>query len=501
MTQAIQSIVIVGGGTAGWMAAAALSHFLRKRQVAIHLIESPDIGTIGVGEATLPGIRDFNLALGIDEIDFIKETQATFKLGIEFVGWKNQQSDFFHPFSNYGQSMYGADFYQVWQHLRKQNKVEELSHYCLSTMLATQGRFAQPRENPQTPLAEYNYAFHFDASLYADYLRKYAVKNGVIRHEKTVTQVTQTDTGFIAGVTFNDATSLTGDLFIDCSGTRGLLIEETLQTGFEDWSYWLPVNSAAAVQSKSAAPPTPYTKSIAMESGWRWRIPLQHRVGNGYVYCDDFISDIDAKQHLLDSLDGQALSEPRTIKFKTGRRNQFWHKNCIAVGLSSGFLEPLESTSISLIQTAISKLIMFFPDKSFNQTDIDEANRQASLEMEHIRDFILLHYKLSERTDTEFWRHIQSIKMPASLEHKINVFKRRGYIVEHEGESFKSASWISMYNGFDVMPNESQIKLDHLDMPQLEQQLKQMATLIQKGATAAPLHQEFISRHCSAPEK
>lgn len=501
MTNNIKRIIIVGGGTAGWMAAASLSQYLKHRDINIHLVESAEIGTIGVGEATLPGIKDFNDSLGIDEIDFIKKTQATFKLGIEFNDWKNLGSQFFHPFASYGAPIDDVTFYEVWQRLFKQQKAKELMHYCLPSMMAKNNKFAQPNPNTASPLARYHYAFHFDASLYAAYLRRYAEEKGVVRHEDKITQVKLLDNGFIGSVCLEKGEELAGDLFIDCSGFRGVLIEGALKTGYEDWSHWLPVNSAVAVQSESALEPTPFTKTTALEAGWQWRIPLQHRVGNGYVYCDKFISDEAATEILLSRLDGKPTIKPRVIKFTTGKRNKFWNKNCVALGLASGFLEPLESTSISLIQTGISKLLMFFPDMSFNEADINEANRLASIEMERIRDFILLHYTLSQRTDSEFWRYIKTIKLPETLTQKISIFKRRGHLIKFEGESFSDASWISMYSGFGITPEIESIKSEKLAIEELESHVQQIARVISDATTHAPPHAAFIQKFCAADNK
>lgn len=498
MNKSIKKIVIVGGGTAGWMAAAAFAKFLIPKNISIHLIESPSISTVGVGEATLPGIRDFNLALGIDELDLIKKTQATFKLGIEFSDWNTVGEQFFHPFSLYGQPMHGTDFYMLWLHLKKQGKVSDLSHFCLSSMLAKYHRFAQPRENPQTPLAEYHYAYQFDASLYADYLRDFSVALGVSLYKETVVNIKQSNEGDIECLYFESGALLEGDLFIDCTGMRGLLIEQTLKTGFDDWSHWLPVNCAVAVQSENIEEPAPFTKATALAAGWKWRIPLQHRTGNGYVYCNKFISDQQATEALLADLNGKPVSNPKVIKFTTGRRKKFWNKNCICLGLSSGFLEPLESTSISLIQTGIDKILRYFPESGINQTEVNTVNDLAKAEMEGIRDFILLHYVLSQRNDSDFWRHMNSLPIPSSLNIKIQAFKEHGELLQNKEESFKAASWISLYNGFGVLPQTQLLNLTPENNVQLEKQLQQMAQLINQGALAAPMHGEFISQHCAS---
>ncbi len=495
----IKKIVIAGGGTAGWMAAASLSQFLKHKAVSIHLVESAEIGTVGVGEATIPGIRDFNASLGIDEVDFIKKTQASFKLGIAFDDWKTIGTSFFHPFASYGAPIDGVDFYPVWQQLYKQKKAHELMHYCLPSVLADQNKFAQANINTGSPLARYHYAYHFDASLYAAYLRAYAEERGVIRHEGKIAQVNLRADGFIASLSLEKGGELEGDLFIDCSGFRALLIEGALKTGYEDWSHWLPVNSAIAVQHESSQQPTPFTRATALEAGWQWRIPLQHRVGTGYVFCDKFISDEEATQRLLSRIDGPTTTKPRVLKFTTGRRKQFWNKNCVALGLASGFLEPLESTSISLIQTGISKLLMFFPEDEFNQDDIDEANRLAAIEMERIRDFILLHYKLSQRTDSEFWRYIQTIEVPETLAKKMAVFRRRGHLIKYEGESFGDASWLSMYNGFGVLSSLEDVRIGQLDMDAAERQLNHIEKIIRDASQQVMDHKAFLDKYCPAP--
>ncbi|MDQ2077163.1 tryptophan halogenase family protein [Marinimicrobium sp. ABcell2] len=498
----IENIVIVGGGTAGWMTAAALANFLRERPVSITLIESSQIGTVGVGEATLPGIRDFNNSLGIDELDFVKKTQATFKLGIEFVDWCKLNTRFFHPFADYGLPLGGADFHHLWHKLQTLEQPHSIEEYSLPAIMAQLGRFAQPNPNPPTPLARYNYAFHFDAGLYAQYLSNWATERGVLKQDGVIEQVSlEPDTGFIQSVTLDNGESFTADLFVDCSGFRGLLIEEALQTGYETWTHWLPCDRALAVPSESGAePPAPFTRSTAREAGWQWRIPLQHRTGNGYVYCSDLISEDEACQTLLSHLPGKALNDPKPLRFTTGMRKKFWHKNCVAIGLASGFLEPLESTSISLIQTAISRLLYFFPDQSFNPACIEEANRQSRNEYERIRDFIILHYKGTQRDDTPLWRLTRDMSVPDTLAHKVALFKDRGYLVSYEGESFEEASWVTMYHGFGILPQHYDPRADWIDEAQLKQQLAQMRTAIRAAAEQAPTHQEFIRRHCSADD-
>lgn len=495
----LDKIIIVGGGTAGWMAAASLAHFLKDSATEVELIESSDIGTVGVGEATLPGIRDFNIALGIDEVDFIKKTQATFKLGIEFVDWYRKGAAFFHPFSGYGINMNGVGFHHYVTRTRRMGEAIDMADYSLSTVMSRLNKFAQPKPSPPTPLAEFNYAFHLDAVLYARYLRDYAIKRGVRRYDDKVVNVKlKPENGFIESLVLEGGKEIHGDFFIDCSGFQGLLIEQALKTGYEDWRHWLPCDSAAAVQSESSAPPTPYTRATTREAGWQWRIPLQHRMGNGYVYCSQFISDAEAENVLLDNLEGNPISKPRLLKFVTGRRKQFWNKNCAALGLAGGFMEPLESTSISLIQAGISNIQLFFPDKSFNPDDIKEANRRSQLEFERIRDFLILHYKSTQRDDSPLWNYCRNMNIPETLEHKINVFKRRGHLIKHEMESFEDSSWLSMYNGFNIVPELYDSRADRISAEDLRQGLMQMKNSVRKAAEHAPTHAEFIARHCAA---
>lgn len=494
------NIVIVGGGTAGWMAAAALSNHVKNTGIAITLIESSDIGSVGVGEATLPGLRDFNTALGIDEIEFIRATQATYKLGIEFNDWQKPGTQFFHPFADYGAPLGGLDFYHCWVRSQREGNASQLSDYCFSLQLAKHGRFAQPHPTPPSPLAHYHYAFHFDAVLYAEFLRHYAENLGVIPKDAKIVGINQnTHSGYIESVILDDGQIVTGDFFIDCSGFKGVLIEQTLKTGYEDWSHWLPCNSAIAVQSKSTLAPTPYTKTTAKSAGWQWRIPLQQRVGNGYVYCSDYISDAAAQDELLRSIDGKPTTSPKQLRFVTGRRKKFWNKNCVALGLSSGFMEPLESTSIALIQTGISRLLQFFPWDGLNESEINEANRMSQREFERIRDFLILHYKANKRTDEKFWDYCRTMPIPETLEHKISLFESRGHLINYELESFQDSSWLTMYNGFGITPKIYDHRTNSLPASDLLKHLDDMKKSIAQAAQQAATHEEFIARHCAAP--
>ncbi len=495
----VNRIVIVGGGTAGWMAAASLAHYFAERDASITLVESEQIGTVGVGEATIPGIRAFNAALGIDEIDFIQKTNASFKLGIEFNNWRELGTRFFHPFADYGMPLKGVEFQHYVARLRAAGETVDIADYSFAIALAQRGNFAQPHENPPTPLADFAYAYHFDAGLYANYLRRYAEQKGVRRMEGKITHTRLNETsGFIESVELDNGTAIEGQLFIDCSGFRGLLIEQALHTGYEDWRQWLPCDRAVAVQSELAGDPTPYTRTTAHEAGWQWRIPLQHRIGNGYVYASQFTTDEIAEQTLLRHLDGEPIKIPRRFEFVSGMRKQIWHKNCFALGLASGFLEPLESTSISLIQTGLTKLLQFFPDSRFDEHDRNEVNRLHRHEMERIRDFLILHYKATSRTDSAFWRHCQAMTVPDSLAHKMAIYANRGHVVMYEPEAFEKESWITMYEGFNKLAQGYDIRADAMPLNELKQQLAAMRQAIAQAAASAVSHGEFIRRHCRA---
>jgi tryptophan halogenase len=497
----LQHVVIVGGGTAGWMTAAALAHFFRGTpDRRITLIESTDIGTVGVGEATLPTIRAFNASLGIDEIDFIRKTQATFKLGIEFVDWHRKGERFFHPFAPYGMKMQGASFHHAWLRMRAAGEGASIGEYSLPSAMAAGNRFAQPAAQPSAPFANFAYAYHFDATLYARYLREYALAlPGVRRLDACVIDVRlRPRDGFIESLLLDSGEVVNGDLFIDASGFRGVLIEQALTTGYEDWTHWLPCDRAVAMPCALSGEPAPYTRAIAREAGWQWRIPLQHREGNGYVYCSRFIDDDAAVAALRGALPGAALAEPNLLRFKTGRRRKFWNRNCVAIGLSSGFIEPLESTSIALIQSGIAKLLTFFPGHRFSVTETDEANRVMREEYERIRDFLILHYKANDRGDTALWRECRAMPIPGTLERKIDLFRSRGHVVTYAGESFEEASWVTMYAGFNLLPEQHDARVDRTEIGTMARDLAMIRAAIRAAAEMAPRHAEFIARHCAA---
>ncbi|HSC68293.1 MAG TPA: tryptophan halogenase family protein [Cellvibrio sp.] len=487
--QPVKKILVVGGGTAGWMTAAYLAHWLEKVDIQVTLIESELIGTVGVGEATVPGIHQFIRDLEIKESEFIRATNATFKLGIEFENWAGLGKDFFHPFAGYGVPIEDRPFYQTWWAAKTQGYTEGLEKFCLCTQLAKAGKFASPSLDEKSRLAWYNYAYHFDASLFAKFLRGYAEKRRVTRIEGKINQVKLDEsTGFIQSVTLESGQMVDADLFVDCTGMPALLIGKTLGVGYEDWSQWLLCDSALAVQTTSVVEPDPFTRSSARSAGWQWHIPLQHRVGNGYVYSSRFISHDQARAELLENLRGERVTEPKLIRFTTGMRSDFWHKNCVAIGLSSGFLEPLESTSISLIQTGIAKMTGYLVDFKIDEKHVAEANRLNRLEYERIRDFIILHYKLNGRADP-FWQQVKEMEVPATLAKKIAAFKGAGEITLAEQESFKEESWISMFYGFGLQPNALTPAVD----PERNHAImNKMKGAIEKGCQVATSHAEFI---------
>jgi tryptophan halogenase len=498
-TDPIQSIVIVGGGTAGWSAAACLVRFLAKRPTRITLIDSSDIGTVGVGEAAVPNLRNFNAYLGLDELDFIESTQGTFKLGIRFDDWRERGTSFFHPFGRYGVPFEGMDFHQCLAQAHALGKPSPLEAYSLPIALARAERFAQPLMDPKSPLTDYGYAFHFDATLYAKRLRRYAIERGVRHIDRKILAVNLADDGKIASVTFEGG-SEAADLFIDCSGFRGLLIEGALKTGYESWQQWLPCDGAVAVPcARTVGGLSPYTVATAREAGWTWRIPLQHRTGNGYVYSRAHLSDEAAAQALVGQLQNPTASQPNFVRFTAGMRKRFWNRNCVALGLAGGFIEPLESTSINLVHRGLSVLMDFWPDRDFDARRAAAANRVFEQEQKNIRDFIILHYKLNRRGDTEFWRQVAAMPVPDSLQHKIDTFRSSGTLVQYEAESFKPESWLTMYHGFGVAQESVDSRVNDIDMQRVLGALDVMRGAVAAAVAHAMPHEAFVAKFCPAP--
>ncbi|MEM9531669.1 MAG: tryptophan halogenase family protein [Pseudomonadota bacterium] len=493
---AINQVLIVGGGTAGWMAAAALSNALRGN-CQIKLVESEDIGTVGVGEATIPPIKLFNHSLGIDENDFLKFTKGTFKLGIQFVNWAEQGHHYFHPFGNFGADFDAVPLHQYWLRERLNGDGTSLDDYSMAWVAAREGRFDRPRSDPRLVQSTYDYAYHFDASLYAAYLRAYSEKNGVQRVEGRIASSSlEPESGRVKSVTLEDGRELVADLFIDCSGFRGLLIEQALETGYEDWTHWLPCDRAVAVPSAGGGDLTPYTRSTARSAGWQWRIPLQHRVGNGYVFCSRHLSEDEAGHRLLEQVEGEALAEPRVLRFVTGRRKKAWSKNVVALGLSAGFMEPLESTSIHLIQTGINRLLALFPDQHFDPLLAAEFNRLTQMEYERVRDFLILHYHATRRDDTALWRDCAGMSIPDSLRYKIEHFASSGRIVAEELELFRNPSWLAVYVGQFIIPERYDTLIDQRTHVDAGARLAGLRRVMNEAAQVMPKHADYIAQHC-----
>jgi tryptophan halogenase len=493
-------VVIVGGGTSGWMTAAALSKVLKGRY-RITLVESDEIGTVGVGESTIPMISLFNRMLEIDEDEFMRETQASFKLGVEFVNWGRVGDRYIHGFGVIGQDNWTVDFHQYWLKQYQAGKAKALEHYAINTAACLQGKFMRPRADlPKSPLSQIAYAFHFDASLYARYLRRYAEARGVVRVEGRITDVALREgDGHVESVTLQSGRRIEGGLFIDCSGFRALLIEGALKTGFEDWSHWLPCDRAVAVPCTPVAELTPYTRAIARPAGWQWRIALQHRIGNGHVYSSAHMSDDEAIGVLLANLDGAPLAEPRPLRFKAGRRRQAWNRNVVSIGLAAGFLEPLESTSIHLVQMGIAHLLTYFPSAGFDAADVAEYNRTIRQEYEWVRDFIILHFKATERTDTPFWNYCREMPVPDSLQERIDLFRAHGRVLRRGDELFAKPSWVQVMHGQRIRPQSYHPLADLIDEAEIQQYLEEVEGVIAACVRVMPTHNDFIARHCAAP--
>ena len=491
----IRSIVIAGGGTAGWMTAAALSAVLPPRLCSITLVESDEIGAIGVGEATIPPIQLFNRLAHVDDAAFVRATGATFKLGIEFANWGTGNDRYFHPFGRFGDDFGAAPFHQHWLRAQSLGDPVPISEYSLTTKAAYAGKFRFPDSAANSVHSTLAFAYHFDALRYGQYLRTLAEARGVVRREgKIVDVVLDVETGYVEALRLEDGGELLGDLFIDCTGLRALVIGAALGVGYQDWSRYLPCNRALAVPTDLVDLATPYTRATAHAAGWQWRIPLQHRLGNGMVYCDGFWSEDDAARALLGNLEGTMQADPRPIRFLTGRRDRFWEKNCIAIGLSAGFLEPLESTSIHLIQTSITRLLGFFPTRSFDPLVIAEYNRHTTNEYDRTRDFLVLHYHATERSDSEFWNHCRTMPIPESLAEKLDMFRGSGRLLKRDYDLFQDASWLAVMLGQGIRPTSHDPLADTIGPLDLDRILRGMRATIAKAAADMPSHAQFLSQ-------
>lgn len=490
--QIVKRVVIAGGGTAGWVAAAALGRLLGPL-LDITLVESDEIGTIGVGESTIPTARTFHHLLAIDEREFMRDTQSSFKLGIAFENWGAIGDRYIHSFGQIGKSTWMGDFQHLWLQAKAAGFAGDIGDYCFELQAAEAGKFATSDK------ASINYAYHLDASAYARFLRRFSEKLGVKRVEGKINGVAQhAETGFIEALILESGDRLEGDLFIDCTGFRGLLIEQTLKAGYEDWSHWLPTDTGLAVQTGSVGPAIPYTRAIAHDAGWQWRIPLQHRVGNGLVYCSEYLSDDEARARLLAQIEGEVLIEPRLIRYRTGRRRKVWDKNCIAFGLSSGFVEPLESTSIHLIMIGATRLAQLFPFAGFNDALIDRYNELARKELEGIRDFIILHYKLTERDDSPFWRRCREMEVPESLARRIDLFRDNALAWQDSDDLFRIDSWVQVMLGQRLEPRAYHLMGELMQPEQLRQALSDLSGNIAKAVASMPPHQAFLEGYCGA---
>jgi len=498
--QKIKDIVIVGGGTAGWMTAAGLAKLLRGKY-NITLVESDEIGTVGVGESTIPMINLFNQMLELDQNEFIRQTQATFKLGVEFVDWARIGDRYMHGFGVVGQDLYTVDFHQYWLKQFQAGKAERLEAFSINNAACFQNKFIRAQtQMPNSPLAQIVHAYHMDATLYARFLRGYSEERGVKRVEGRIVDVRQRPDEAVEAVVLQNGTVVTGDLFIDCSGFRALLIEQTLKTGFEDWSHWLPCDRALAVPCASGPELLPYTRASARPAGWQWRIGLQHRTGNGHVYCSKYMSDDEASHILMNSLDGEALAEPRPVRFVPGKRNKAWNKNVISIGLSSGFIEPLESTSIHLIQMGIAHLLTHFPSAEFDPIVIQQYNDLMAKEYIWVRDFIILHYKATERDDTPFWNYCRTMEIPESLKFKMDVFRANGHVYRDQDELFAKVSWLQVLHGQRIRPQTYHPLVDLIPEQEIQEYLDSVKNVINACVRAMPSHAMFIADHCAAPK-
>ncbi len=487
------AVVIVGGGTAGWMAAAALSRYFNDGRRSVTLVESDAIGIVGVGEATIPPIRSFNAMLDIPENEFLRETRGTFKLGIDFVGWGKPGERYFHPFGGHGQDLHGIAFHQLFLRAAASGGGREIDDYSMSAAAAAARAFARPGPGAKAPLNEILYAFHFDASLYAAYLRKLAERQGTIRREGRIVHVHRdAESGDVTAVEMEDGSRVEGQLFLDCSGFRSLLLGETLGVEFDDWGHWLPMDRALAMPTTGAPTPDPFTRCTAHGAGWQWRIPLQHRTGNGHVFSSAYMEADEAERILRANVEGDVLAEPRLLKFKAGNRKQCWSHNVVALGLSSGFIEPLESTSIHLIQNGIQRLFALFPDKKVNPLERDEYNRGMRELYDDVRDFVILHYKATQRDDTPFWRYVRDMDVPDSLARKIELWRLHGRIFRENAELFTLPSWVAVMLGQNIWPERYDPIADTLDPAKVAHAMTQMRATYRAAAQALPNQEAFL---------
>jgi tryptophan halogenase len=492
----MHKILIVGGGTAGWMTAALFGK-LFQGLYDIELVESEAIGTVGVGEATIPPIKKYNELIQLDEAEFMRRTQGTFKLGVQFVDWTPGER-YIHAFGPIGQDLGWLRCHQYWLRAKQRGRGRDFAEYSINASAALANRFMHARpEMKESPIGDITYAFQFDASLYAKYLRSLAEMHGVKRTEGRIVDVEMAENGDIVSVTLEGDRRIAADFFIDCSGFRGLLIEQKLQTGYEDWSHWLPCDRAMAVPSTRTDPLFPYTRATAREPGWQWRIPLQHRTGNGLVYSSKHIADVDAEKLLLANLEGDQLANPNRLRFTSGKRRKMWNRNCVALGLAAGFLEPLESTSIHLVQAAAIRLVRLFPDAASDQATIDEFNRQCDFEWERVRDFIVLHY-WGNRRKGAFWEYCRNMELPATLQRKIDLWRSNGRIFREDDELFSEESWIQVFLGHGIVPRSYDPLVTIKSDPQIEQFLGNIAATIQRCIDVMPEHTGYIAKYCPA---
>jgi tryptophan 7-halogenase len=488
----VRRVVVAGGGTAGWMAAAAITRTL-GRAVEVTLVESEAIGTIGVGESTIPPLVTFNRLLGIKEAEFMRATQATFKLGIAFDHWKDVGESYFHSFGLTGKDHWAAGFQHFWMHGRSKGHEQSYDDYCLELVAAMQGRFAH------LPNDRMNYAYQLDSGLYAKFLRTMAEEDGCRRIEGKIAQVElDGESGDIAALVLDGGRRIEGDLFLDCTGFRALLMEQALHTGFDDWTHYLPCDAAIALQTESVGPPAPFTRAMAHDAGWQWRIPLQHRVGNGIVYCSRYIAREDALERLLGNIEGKVLTEPNFLRFAAGARRKQWHRNCVAVGLSGGFMEPLESTSIHLIQRAILRLLRMMPLSEISERDVAEFNEQQMTDMLQIRDFLILHYVVTERRDSPFWRYCASMEIPDTLAQKIELFRETGRVFRKNEELFAENSWVQVMMGQGIMPRSHHPLAEKLKDDELAKFLEGLRDYVKQTVESLPPHGAYVAQYCGA---